>query len=59
MPAHFAQNAKAYAALVGSIVTVLLGVVPVSSQWHAVLVALGVVATAVATWRVPNSPKGR
>lgn len=51
---HLARNAKAYAALVGSIVTAVLGLVPADSQWHAVLIVVGIIATAIATQRVPN-----
>jgi hypothetical protein len=43
---------KAIAALVGSIVTALLGVLPPAEyRW---LVIVGVVCTAVTTWAVPN-----
>lgn len=55
-PSHLAKNAKAYAALVGSLVTVLLTVAPVDGNLHAALVVLGILATAVSTWRVPNAP---
>ena len=43
--------AKAIAALLGAIVTAVLGVIPESPQW---LVIVGVVFTVVATWAVPN-----
>jgi len=44
--------AKAIAALLGSIVTALLAVLPPEEyRW---LVIIGVVLTAVATWRIPN-----
>jgi hypothetical protein len=57
MTDHILEQAKAYAALVGTIVTVLLGAVPVDSQYHALLVTVGAIATAVATYAVPNKPK--
>jgi hypothetical protein len=44
-------NAKAYAALVGSVATALLTVY-VGNEF---LTAVSVAATAVATWRVPNA----
>jgi hypothetical protein len=51
--------AKAIAALLGAIITALLGVLPPDEyKW---LVVLGVVLTAVATYRIPNlegSPDG-
>jgi uncharacterized alpha-E superfamily protein len=56
---HVLERAKAYAALVGAVVTVLLGQVPASSQYHAVLVTVGAVATAVATYKIPNKPRGK
>ena len=47
------EYAKAIAALVGSIVTALLAVLPAAEyRWLAVA---GVVATAVATYAIPNS----
>lgn len=54
MTDHVLTRAKAYAALVGTIVTVLLGAIPADSQVHAALVILGALATAVATYSVPN-----
>lgn len=57
MTDHILTRAKAYAALVGTIVTVLLGALPVDSKVHQVLVVLGALATAVATYTVPNKPK--
>ena len=53
---HFAQNAKAYAALVGSVLTALLGIYgPDTATGHWLTVGLAVV-TAVGTWRLPNAP---
>ena len=44
--------AKAIAALAGAIITALLGVLPPDEyKW---LVILGVILTAVATYRIPN-----
>ena len=57
MSDHFLTRAKAYAALVGAIVTLVLGSVPADSKVHAILVTVGVVATAVATVSIPNKPK--
>lgn len=49
------EYAKAIAALVGSVVTSLLAVLPPEEyRW---LVILGVVATAVATYAIPNAAK--
>jgi len=45
---------KAVAALLGSIVTALLGILPADEyKWLAIL---GVIATAVATYAFPNQP---
>ena len=53
----FAEYAKAYAALLGSILTALsatTGILPEAAKpWVAGAL---VVATAVTTWRVPNKP---
>lgn len=57
MTDHILTRAKAYAALVGTIVTVLLGALPVDGKLHQVLVVVGAIATAVATYAVPNKPK--
>jgi hypothetical protein len=49
--------AKAIAALLGSIATALLSVLPPEEyRW---LVIVGVVATAVATYAVPNLERGQ
>lgn len=53
---HFLTNAKAYAALVGAICTGLLGVYAADSTVGQILTVASIVATAVATWRVPNQP---
>lgn len=53
----FAEWAKAYAALVGSVVTALLAApVPLPDAWRPWLVVAAVVATVVATWAIPNRP---
>lgn len=49
------KNAKAYAALIGSICTALLAVYAADTTGGQVLTVLSVVATAVGTWAVPNS----
>ena len=56
MNAHVLANAKAYAALVGAICTGLLGVFAADSVVGQVLTVVSIVATAVATWVVPNHP---
>lgn len=45
------EYAKAIAALIGAIVTAILGVIPESPQW---LVIVGVVFTVIATYAIPN-----
>lgn len=45
---------KAYAALIGSIATALLAVYASDSPAGQVLTVVSVIATAVATWAVPN-----
>lgn len=55
IPAHVLANAKAYAALVGSLAAALLGVFAADTAVGQVLTVVVVVATAVATWRVPNA----
>ena len=52
---HVLTNAKAYAALVGSICTGLLGVDAADTTVGQVLTVIAIVATAVVTWRVPNA----
>ena len=47
---------KAWAALVGSIVTALVaadGVIPVTGTWHVVFAVITAVVTAVTTYQVP------
>lgn len=56
MPTHILTNAKAYIALVGAIATGLLGVYAADSTVGQILTVITVVATAVGTWRVPNTP---
>jgi len=52
----FAEYAKAYVALLGSICTAVLGVVGPETQTGAVLVIVCAICTAVGTWVVPNAP---
>jgi hypothetical protein len=56
MTDHVLERAKAYAALVGLIVTYLLGSIAAGSKLHTVLVVVGGLATVVATYKVPNKP---
>ena len=49
--------AKAYAALIGSVITALLGTVPPHTPVWTVLTFVAAVCTAVATFRIPNKPK--
>lgn len=51
--------AKAYAALIGSIVTALLGIFTADSVAGQVLTVVSAIATAVATYQVPNVPAPR
>ena len=52
---HVLANAKAYAALIGSVCTALLGITTGSSQIGAILTVVLAICTAVATWTVPNT----
>lgn len=56
MPAHVLANLKAYAALIGSICTALLGTTAGHSQLGAVLTGVLAVCTGIATWTLPNTP---
>lgn len=56
MNAHLLANAKAYAALIGSIVTALLAVYGPDTKVGQVLTVVAVIATAIGTWAVPNVP---
>ena len=49
--------AKAYAALLGGIVTALLGTLPPDTKVWQILTFVAAVCTAVATFAVPNKPK--
>lgn len=53
IPAHILANAKAYAALLGAVLTAIIAGDPNAPTWLTVAVA---VCTAVATWAVPNRP---
>ena len=51
----FAEYAKMYAALAGTVLTALMAApVPLPEWLGPWLVCLSIVATAVATWRIPN-----
>jgi hypothetical protein len=52
---HVLVNAKAIAALTGTIATALLGVFTADTQAGQILTIISVVATAVATWAIPNA----
>ena len=52
---HPLAYAKAIATLVGTIVTGLLGIYTGDTEVGKVLTIIGVIATAVATWSVPNA----
>jgi uncharacterized membrane protein YuzA (DUF378 family) len=52
---HILARAKAYAALVGAVVTALLGTLPPHTQLWTVLTGVAAVATAVATYKIPNA----
>jgi hypothetical protein len=59
MTDHILTRAKAYAALLGLVVTYLLGSIPADTRLHQILVLVGGLATVVATYSVPNKdPKG-
>lgn len=49
------ESAKAYVALVGAIASALLGVFASDTPVGQVLTVIAVVATAVATYKVPNA----
>lgn len=51
-------KAKAYAALIGGIVTALLGTIPPETKVWQILTFVAAVCTAIATFAVPNKPKG-
>jgi len=53
-----AQKAKAIAALVGATATALLGVYGPDTQVGHILTIVVGVATAVATFAIPNAPAG-
>ncbi len=57
MTDHILTRAKAYAALVGLVVTYLLGSIPADSKLHTILVLVGGLATVVATYTIPNKPQ--
>lgn len=56
--AQIKANAKALAALIGSIATALLAVYSGDTPAGKALTVIAVVATAVSTWAVTNIPPG-
>jgi CBS-domain-containing membrane protein len=48
--------AKAIATLVGTIATALLGVYTADTEVGKVLTIVSIIATAIATWAIPNAP---
>lgn len=53
----FARYAKAYAAFIGAVLTAALSApIPLPESVRPWLVLASVVATAVATWAIPNTP---
>lgn len=50
--------AKAWVALIGSIITALLGldVIPTVGPWHVILTIGAAICTAIMTFQVPNRP---
>jgi len=57
MTDHILASLKAYCALVGAVVTAILGTVPPHTTAWTILTVVAAVATAVATYVVPNTPK--
>jgi hypothetical protein len=56
---HILSRAKAYATLVGLLVTLVLGSIPADTRLHEILVFVGGLTTVFATYKVPNKdPKG-
>lgn len=51
----FLVAAKAYCALIGAIITAVLGTVPPSTTVWTVLTIVSAVLTAVVTYQVPNA----
>lgn len=58
MTDHFLTRAKAYAALLGSVLTAVLGTVPPHTRLWTALTLAAAVATGVATYAVPNAKAG-
>jgi hypothetical protein len=52
---HVLTRAKAYAALIGSMLTAVLGTVPPHTQLWTALTVASAVLTAVATYTIPNA----
>lgn len=53
----FSPYAKAYAALIGSVATALLGVFTADTTTGQVLTVVAILATTFVTFRVPNAPE--
>lgn len=56
MSKHVLANIKAYVALIGSLCTALLAVFTADTVVGQILTVASVVATAVGTWAVQNTP---
>ena len=57
MPTYtLAQTAKTWAALIGAIVTALLGAFTAGSVIGKILTAAGAIGTAIAVYTMPNAP---
>lgn len=54
MTDHILATAKAYAALIGAIITAILGTVPPHTAAWTILTVVAAVLTALATYVVPN-----
>jgi hypothetical protein len=55
MNATIRENAKAWVALLGVIVTALLGTIPPDDRLWQILTAVAAVCTAIAVYEVPNA----
>jgi len=53
------EAAKAWIALIGAIVTALLGlnVIPITGVWHSILTIASAIITGITTYTVPNRDK--
>jgi anaerobic C4-dicarboxylate transporter len=55
MNSHVLQSAKAYAALIGAVLTALVGTLTPDDPAYRVLTIVLAVVTALAVYRVPNA----